>query len=149
MWHLAEINIARLIAPIDDPRIASFVAQIDAINALAEHAPGFVWRLTASGGAASTYVRYSDDDRIIVNMSAWIGIEALHAYVYRSGHGAVFRDRRQWFEPLGNSMALWWIPEGHTPTLDEGRSKLELVTQRGPSPEAFTFKQRFPPPAPR
>ena len=147
MWHLAEINVARLIAPLTDPRVARFIAQLDAINALAERSPGFVWRLTATDGDPSAYVTFTDDDRVIVNMSVWTSIDALHRYVYSSDHGAIYRDRRQWFEPFGAPpFALWWIPAGHVPTLDEGRSKLAQLTNQGPTAEAFTFRQRFPPP---
>ena len=147
MWHLAEINIARLIAPLTDPRVARFVEQLDAINALAERSPGFVWRLTATGGDPSAYVTFGDDDRVIVNMSVWTSIDALHRYVYGSGHGAVYRDRRQWFEPpAAPPFALWWIPAGHVPTLNEGRSKLAQLTRQGPTVNAFTFRRPFPPP---
>ena len=74
--HLAQINIGRLIAPVDDPKIAEFVAQLDPVNALADTAPGFVWRLQSSSGNATDIV-YNDDPFVIVNMSAWESVEAL------------------------------------------------------------------------
>ena len=125
--------------------MARFVAQLDEINRLAEASPGFVWRLTAPGGGASSYLRLDDDDRLIVNMSMWISIEALHDYVYGSGHAAVYRDRREWFEPLGVPFALWWVRAGETPSVEEGRRRLDLLTRLGPSREAFTFKRGFSP----
>ena len=145
--HLAQINVARLRAPLTDPLLAEFVAALDPINALAEASPGFVWRLTDDAGASSSYVRFSDDDLVIVNMSVWTSIDALFEYAYRSGHVEIFRRRREWFEPIDPPFALWWIPEGHTPTLDEGREKLAMLGRLGPSPDAFTFKARFPQPA--
>jgi hypothetical protein len=144
--HLAQLNIGRLLAPIDDPQLAGFVAKLDEINALAERTPGFVWRLQTEDGNA-TAIRPYDDDRIAVNMSVWESAEALHAYVYRSDHVDVMRGRRQWFEHLTEAyMVLWWIPVGHVPTVAEAKERLELLREKGPSPAAFTFRQLFPPP---
>src|SRR5712664_549109 len=98
-FHLAQINIARLLAPIDDPKIAEFVAQLAPINALADHAPGFIWRLQSSSGNA-TDIAYSDDPFVIVNMSVWKSIEALRDFAYKSNHMKVFRDRPKWFEKM-------------------------------------------------
>ena len=146
-WHLAQINIARTRAPLTDPLMATFVAQIDEINRLAEETDGFIWRLKDEAGAASSYVKFGDDDRIIVNMTVWVSIEALHSYVYRSHHVSVFRERARWFEPLGTAgLAMWWVPAGHVPSIDEGRDRLAMLDASGPTAEAFTFKHRFPPP---
>ena len=98
-YHLAQINIGRLIAPIDDPRIAEFVNQLEPINALADRAPGFVWRLQSALGNA-TDIAYNDDPAMFVNMSVWESLEALRHYVYRSDHIRVLRDRAKWFEKL-------------------------------------------------
>lgn len=145
--HLAQINIARLIAPIDDPRIAGFVAQLDPVNALAEAARGFVWRLKSAAGNA-TDIAYNDDPFIIVNMSVWDSIEALRDYVYTSNHMNVFRDRANWFEKMDKPhYCLWWIPAGHVPTIAEGRERLEHYRSHGATPYSFWFSQRFPAPA--
>ena len=141
--HLAQINIARMQAPLDDPLMAHFVAQLDSINALAERSPGFVWRLQDEAGDA-TSIRVYDDDRILVNMSVWETREDLRDYVYRSSHLDVLRDRKRWFEPLdGPYLALWWIPAGHVPTPEEGKQRLDHLRRHGPTPEAFTFKHLF------
>lgn len=146
-WHLAEINIARLRAPLTDPLLADFVAQLDEVNRIAEESEGFVWRLKDDNGAASSYVQFDDDTRLIVNMSVWRTIEALHQYVYRSHHMTVFRDRARWFERMTSpSLAMWWIPEGHVPSLNEGRARLAVLADRGPSDQAFNFKTAFPAP---
>jgi len=97
--HLAQINIGRLIAPVDDPKIAEFVAQLDPVNALADTAPGFVWRLQSSSGNATDIV-YNDDPFVIVNMSVWESVEALRDFVYKSNHLDVLRDRAKWFEKM-------------------------------------------------
>jgi hypothetical protein len=141
--HLAQINIARLIAPIDDPRIASFVAQLEQVNALADRAPGFVWRLQSSSGNA-TDIPYSDDSFLLVNMSVWESIDALRHYVYTSGHMNVFRDRAKWFErPDKPHYCLWWVPAGHIPTVSEGKERLEHYQQHGATPYSFWFSRHF------
>lgn len=146
-WHIAEINVARTRAPLGHPSMAEFVAQLDEINRLADESPGFVWRLKGAGGEASSYIRVSDDERTLVNMSVWTSIAALHAYAYRSAHGGVFRDRRRWFEAMEAApIALWWIAAGQIPTIEEGRRRLELLRTEGPTTEAFTFKRPFPMP---
>jgi len=145
--HLAQINIARLRAPIDDPRIAEFVAQLEPINALADKAHGFVWRLQSSSGNA-TDIAYNDDPFVIVNMSVWESIEALREFAYKSDHMKVFRDRPKWFEKMEKpSYCLWWVPVGHIPTVSEGRERLEHYQTHGATPYSFWFSQQFPQPA--
>ena len=123
--HLAQINIGRLVAPVDDPRIADFVAQLDPINALADAAPGFIWRLQSSSGNAMD-LSYNDDPFVIVNMSVWESLEALRNFTYTTKHIEVFRDRARWFEKMDKpNYCLWWVPEGHVPTVAEGRERLE------------------------
>lgn len=139
--HLAQINIARMKAPLEAPEMASFVARLEEINALADAAEGFVWRLQTPEGNA-TYLRPFDDERILVNMSVWASAEALKNYVYRTAHAELLRDRRQWFEHFaGTYQALWWVPAGHVPDVDEARQRLAHLEKHGPSAHAFTFKQ--------
>jgi uncharacterized protein DUF3291 len=142
--HLAQINIGRLIAPMDDARIADFVAQLAPINALADAAPGFVWRLQSSYGNAMD-IAYNDDPTINVNMSVWESVESLRDYVYRSNHLLVFRDRAKWFEKMDKPhYCLWWIPAGHIPSVTEGRERLEYYQQHGPTPFSFWFLKLYP-----
>jgi hypothetical protein len=143
-FHIAQYNIARLLAPINDPMTADFVAQLDEINALAEQTPGFVWRLQSDSGNATDIDAYNDPG-IIVNMSVWETVEALFSYTYQARHVEVFRQRRKWFEPPRTPhLVLWWVPTGHIPTVEEGKSRLELLIEQGPTAEAFTFKSRVP-----
>jgi heme-degrading monooxygenase HmoA len=144
-YHIAQVNIARMLAPLDDPIMAEFVASLSEINALADRSPGFVWRFQTEEGNA-TGVRPYDDDRIIVNLSVWETIENLKAYVHKSAHAEVMRRRRQWFEKFqGVYMALWWVEAGHIPTVDEAKERLEYLGQHGESERAFTFKQPYDP----
>jgi len=143
-YHIAQINIGRLVAPIDDPRIADFVAQLAPINALADQAPGFVWRLQSSAGNA-TDIAYSDDPFVIVNMSVWESVGQLRDYVYRSNHLQVFEDRAKWFAKMNQPhYCLWWIRVGHIPTVMEGRERLERYQQHGPTPFSFWFSKLYP-----
>lgn len=145
--HLAQINIGRLIAPIEDPKIAEFVAQLEPINALADKAPGFIWRLQSASGNA-TDIPYSGDPSMMVNMSVWESLEALRDYAYKSDHARVLRDRARWFEKLNTPVyCLWWIPAGHIPTIAEGRERLEHYQQHGPTSYSFWFSQHFSQPA--
>jgi hypothetical protein len=145
-YRIAQINVSRMKAPIDHPVMSSFVSQLGEINAVADASPGFVWRLAAENGNA-TYIRASDDPLLIVNMSVWESIDSLKAYAYRSAHAGVMRDRSRWFERLDlASLALWWIPAGHLPSLEEGMDRLAHLRARGESMLAFSFKRPWPPP---
>lgn len=145
-WQIAQVNIALPREPVDSPALADFVANLEPINALADSAPGFVWRLEDEGGDA-TSIRPFDDERLMINMSVWDSIEDLWRFVYDGGHLDVMRRRREWFERFGTVfMTLWWVPAGHTPSTDEARDRLEHLRAHGPTPHAFTFKQRYPEP---
>lgn len=144
-YHLAQINIARLKAPLDDPLMQDFVAGLEPINALADAAPGFVWRLQDGSGDA-TSLRPYPDDYLIVNMSVWNSVESLRQFTYKTAHVAYVRQRKLWFEKLDQPIyALWWLPAGQIPTVAEGKTRLEHLLQHGDSPTAFTFGKIFSP----
>jgi uncharacterized protein DUF3291 len=144
-YHIAQVNIGMPKAPIDSPLLAEFMAALDPINELADGSPGFVWRLQTEDGNA-TAIRPFDDERLMINMSVWASIDELASFVYRSGHVDVMRRRREWFEHMRLFMTLWWVPAGHVPTTVEARERLDHLAAHGPTPFAFTFKARFPPP---
>ena len=145
-FHLAQLNIGRAVAPMDDPRMADFMARLDAINALAERSPGFVWRLQSEAGNA-TDIKVSDDPLFIINLTLWGSPGDLFAFTYRSDHKAVFARRYEWFErATGPNVVLWWQPAGTIPTTEDALARLRLLTELGPTPDAFTFRQQFPPP---
>ena len=156
-YHLAQVNLAYMRAPQDDPLLADFVAQLDAINGLAETSPGFVWRFK-DADTRDENQREFEDPRVLFNMSVWESVDALHAFTYRTQHAKVFAARRKWFEEwkdvaravreLGEGtpgVALWWVPAGHIPRPAEGKERLRLLGAKGPHPAAFTFKQAFTP----
>ena len=146
-YHLAQVNIARLLAPLDAPQMQNFVALLDEINALADASPGFVWRLQGAGGNA-TYLRPYEDDRILFNMSVWTSIEALRTYTYNSAHAGVLRRRSEWFARLEKpNVALWWVPAGTVPSVDEGVGRLDHLQAHGPTAHAFSLRTTYDPPA--
>jgi hypothetical protein len=142
-YHLAEVNVARMRGAREDPVMAPLVSLLDEINAVADGAPGFVWRLQEANGNA-TYLRPYDDDRILFNLSVWESIEALHRYSYRSAHAGVLSRRHEWFGRMEKpSVALWWIPAGHRPSVEEAKERLAFLQDNGPSAFAFTFQAPF------
>ena len=145
-WQLAQVNVGRMVGERGDPVVAGFYAELDAINALADAAPGFVWRLQGDGNDA-TDLHPAPDPLLLINLSVWTDAEALFDFVYRSGHVRVMAGRRQWFERASNAFqALWWVPAGHRPSIDEAFAKLWLLDRYGPTAQAFTFKSRYPAP---
>lgn len=141
---LAQLNVGRLLAPVDSPLVAEFIAALDEVNALADAAPGFCWRFQTEDGNAIVERPFPDDDRMLVNLSTWESAEALGDYVYRSLHAGFLRRRREWFERLADAgTVLWWVPAGHRPTTAEAVERLEHLRRHGPTAYAFTFRQRF------
>lgn len=145
-YQIAQLNVGRSVAPMDDARMADFVARLDEVNALADASPGFVWRLQGDNGNATEF-RFTEDPLFIVNLSVWESLDDLFTFTYRSDHKTVFARRFEWFErSLGPNVVIWWQPAGTIPTVDDALRRLELLEANGPTPEAFTFKQRFEPP---
>jgi hypothetical protein len=143
-YHIAQVNIGRIKAPLDHPVMEGFVSRLYEINALADNSPGFVWRLQNEAGN-NTYLRPYDDDRILFNFSIWETVESLHTYVYKTAHAELLRDRRKWYEQFqGAYMALWWVPRNYIPGVDEAKRRLAHLEEHGPSQFAFTFKKTFP-----
>lgn len=145
--HLAQLNVGILQAPLDSPQLADFAASLAGVNALADAAPGFVWRLTDEAGGDATSLRPQGPD-LLVNMSVWQTLDDLRSFVYRNGaHLEMLRRRREFFRALGQAhQVLWWVPAGHIPVLDEAFSRLELLRQDGAGPDAFSFREPYPAP---
>ncbi len=145
--HLAQLNIGRLRAPLDSPQLAGFVAGLEPVNALADTAPGFVWRLQTEEGDA-TALRVFDDDMLLVNMSVWESPAALSEFVFRTDHREFLTRRREWFERMTEAyVVLWWVPAGHLPDTEEAKDRLARLRRDGPTPDAFNFRALFRAPA--
>ena len=150
-YHLAQVNIARLLAPLDSPQLADFVAALDPVNAAADAAPGFVWRLQTEDGDATSVRAFEWDEAgsagVIINLTVWESVEALAAFAFSDPHVGVMRRRRAWFERMRESyLALWWIPAGTVPSTDDAEEAIRQLRAHGPTPAAFTLREHFPPP---
>lgn len=145
--HLAELNVAQTLAPLDSPTMAEFVANIERINDLADASPGFVWRYQGLSGESAMESRLFGEGHI-VTMSVWTDVEHLHSYVYRTAHAQVMAKRKHWFKPSAQAtQVLWWIPAAEIPTLVQGAKKLTELRDKGPTASAFTFKSAWPMPS--
>ncbi len=140
--HLAQINIAQAKADLESEVMSGFVNRLDEINQLAEQSPGFVWRLTSEEDEIS--ISDAIDSNKIINLSLWDDINSLENYVYKTAHVELLRDRKSWFNNIINvQFALWWVPAGHIPSIDEGYAKLDLIEKQGSSADAFSFAKPF------
>ena len=145
-YHLAQINIADSRAPRDSEIMQGFMDRLDEINAIADNSPGFIWRLQTEEGDA-TSIQAFEDPLMLINVSVWQDIESLKNFVYKSLHVELIQDRDAWFTKMQEPhQALWWIPEGHIPSLEEAKEKLWYLRAHGPSAQAFTFSRAFGPP---
>lgn len=144
-YHLAEFNFAKAIAPMDDPKLAGFVAGSNPVNAVADKSPGFVWRYQPEG-VETFNIRPFEDQSIYITLSVWESVEALKGFVFRTLHGSFLKRRKEWFSPLDPHLVMWWVAVGHIPSVKEAMARLELLKANGPSQEAFDFSREFPPP---
>jgi hypothetical protein len=144
--QLAQLNIGIIRAPIDSAPMADFANNLDRVNALADSAPGFVWRLQTEEGNA-TAIRPCENENLLLNMSVWRDVDSLRRFVYSTLHADFMRRRHEWFERMGEAfLVLWWVPHGHQPSIDEAMFRLETLRANGPTADAFTFRRVFPPP---
>jgi hypothetical protein len=146
-YELAQVNIGRMLAPLDTPVMKDFVDNLDEVNAAAEAAAGFVWRLVDEYGDNATGFRFYGDEWLIVNMSVWTDAATFRDYVYGPMHRPFLQRRREWFEHLAEAAtALWWVPAGERPTVQDAEKRLTMLREKGPTAEAFTMKETFAPP---
>lgn len=146
MYYLAQVNVGRIRAPLTDPMMAEYMALRPSMDALARRSPGFMWRRNGAGSQAKETDLY-DDPMIIANVSVWATLEEYYNFVYKSGHLGVINRRSEWFEHFdGPSHAMWWVQEGHLPTAEEARERLEYLRSHGDTPYAFSFEKPFPAP---
>ncbi|PSL47973.1 uncharacterized protein DUF3291 [Chitinophaga niastensis] len=144
-YYLAQVNIAKMLAPLDNPVMADFVANLDRINHIAENSEGFIWRLKDDQNNA-TSIKIFDDDYLLVNLSVWKNVDALFQFTYQSDHVEIFKRKKEWFEKMSDMhMGLWYVPAGHLPTIADTQERLTYLRNNGSTPFAFTFKNRFTP----
>jgi hypothetical protein len=142
LMHLAELNVGRLIAPTDDPRVAEFMDNLDRINGLGKRMPGFVWMMEGSGepGTGNTDVMLDGDPLFVANLTVWEDYESLSTFVYHTRHTNFMDRKAEWFEALTDKhYVMWWVPEGHKPTIDEAMDRLKYLQEHGSSDHAFDW----------
>lgn len=144
-FYIAEFNISCLKAPLDSPLMMEFVDFLNPVNRYAEESPGFLWRLMAQDGQASSYLPPAYEDQMIVtNLTVWQDIDSLRNFVYQTVHVYFLHNRKKWFEQeIETQVVLWWIGKNHIPTIEEGKEKLRGLEEMGPTPDAFTFQNAF------
>lgn len=136
--HLAELNVGRLIAAVDDPRVAEFVAALDRINGLGKRMPGFVWIMEGTAGTGNTEAKIDGDAQYVPNLTVWKDVASLEHFVWNTVHKQFYDRRAEWFEVLGAMhFVMWWVPEGHRPTLDEALERLDHLRAHGDTDHAF------------
>ncbi len=136
--HLAELNIGRLIAPKEDPRVADFMDNLELINGLGKRMPGFVWMMEGAPGEGNTATAIDGDPQYIPNLTVWESAAELESFVFNTLHAKFMQRRAEWFEFLGEMhFVMWWVPEGHKPTLAEALAKLDQLRANGDSADAF------------
>ncbi len=140
--NLAQVNIAKRLAPMDDPIMQDFVNNLDKINAIADSADGFVWRMQDEDKELGAKV--FEDDTLLINMSVWKNLESLFEYTYNSGHIEVFKRKKEWFSKMKMMhMAFWYIPKSYEPTFQDAKDRLDYLNKHGDTPYAFSFKSKF------
>jgi hypothetical protein len=143
--HLAQVNVSRMLTPLDDPMMRELVAAIEPVERLAAASPGFVWRLADEGGHG-VCVQSEEGGPVFVNVTLWRDYDSLHVFTYRSPHADQLKRRSRWFAATRQpSSALWWVPGGTRPTLDEALMRLNVLRMYGPTPRAFSLRRRFDP----
>jgi len=138
--HLAELNVGRLLAPTDDPRVAEFMDALDQVNGLGKRMPGFVWMMEGSGvpGTGNTDAKIGGDPQFVSNLTVWEDVTSLETFVWKTVHKQFYDRRADWFEVLGQMhFVMWWVPAGHQPTLEEALEKLAYKQEHGDSDVAF------------
>jgi len=143
--HLAQLNIAKAKVSLEEPLMKDFVDNLDPVNTTAEKSEGFIWRLQDESGDA-TSIHLFDDPLIITNMSVWADTESLKKFMFMTHHLEFLQRKEEWFDKLSSAnQVLWWVPKGHIPSLEEGKSRLLHLEQHGESSYAFTFRSKFTP----
>ncbi len=138
--HLAQLNVGRLAAPVDDPRVAEFMGALDRVNGIGKRSPGFVWMMEGSGepGKGNTENCIAGDPQFVANLTVWTDVASLEQFVWNTVHRQFYARRTEWFQVMGaQHFVMWWVPEGHRPTLDEGLARLEHLRAHGASDHAF------------
>lgn len=140
-YHFAQVNIAKALYSLDDPRMADFVNNTARINALAEDSPGFIWRWIE--GPSNEIYEVFGDPALIVNMSLWESRESLMSFTYHTAHVDIYKRRNEWFSKLKDSHMVCWYTKNSSISLLEAKKRLDHLNAKGESAYAFSFRSNF------
>ena len=139
--HLAQLNVGHIRYATDDPRMAEFMGALDAVNALAERSPGFVWRLKDDASNNATNILVSPDPYFLINMSVWETPEQLEHFVWNTVHKRIYQKKGNWFAPMATPhFVMWWVERAHRPSPEEAMARLAHLTANGPTAHAFGWE---------
>ena len=140
--HLAQLNVGRLVAETGDPRVAEFMGALDRINGLGKRMPGFVWIMEGAEGQGNTETKVDGDPRYVANLTVWEDGASLDRFVFGTVHRQFYERGAEWFEVMTDRhLVMWWVPEGHRPSLDEALDRLETLRTEGESDRAFGWSR--------
>lgn len=136
--HLAQLNIGKPKYANDDPRFAEFMDNLERINGLGESMPGFVWiHKDDSGHAMDMPTPWPD---AAANLTVWEKPEDLEHFVWNTVHKQFYKKKAEWFEEISSShFVMWWVEEGHRPSLEEAKERLDHLNEHGNSDFAFDW----------
>jgi hypothetical protein len=141
-YHLAQVNIAKMLAPFDTPIMQDFIGNIDKINTIADNSNGFIWRLKDEDKELGAKI--FQDNSLLINTSVWENLESLFNYTYNTDHIEVFKRRKEWFSKFKMlHMAFWYVPIGCEPNFQDAKNRLNYLNTYGDTPYEFTFKAKF------
>lgn len=142
--YLAQFNIAEAVSNSDDPIMADFFNNTERINALADAAPGFIWRLKDDASGDSYSIKAYNNEFMLINLSVWEDRQSLFNFVYNTDHVEIFKRRKEWFHKMPKMhMVLWYVEKGHIPTVEEAKERLNYLQKHGESKNAFSFRSKF------
>jgi len=142
--QLAEFNIGILKYDWEDTRVADFRDNLDRVFALAERADGYVWHMKEADMEAAQRDAegvLGGDPRTASTLSVWRDIPSLEHFVFRTLHKRFYDRRGEWYGPQsawgGHRLVMWWVPDGHTPTIVEAADRLNHLAAHGDGKAAF------------
>lgn len=153
---LAQMNYARLLFPMDDPKMKEFQLALEPINVLAKSTPGFVWSYDNDDEAEHQTVDLLRHDPLLMpQLSLWKDMASLRHFAFKSGHAMYFKRKKEWFTaPPSPYSVCWWhdftTSDCRPPSLQEAFERCKHLELYGPTDHAFDFASapKFPMPVP-
>ena len=136
--HLAELNISSWKIDPESHDAMGFVRNVARVNGLAERSDGFVWRLLDEGRDSQGRNGVCKDANTIMTLSVWETPQQLEQFVWNTVHKKIYNGKQQWFHAMeSHHLVMWWVDDGHRPTVEEARERLDHLNNNGNSDFAF------------